>query len=455
MIFTHLKKASRPTSGIAMAMILATAGTLTATAIESPASAQRAKEREEQRNKRGKDAQPAQAKYSKEFMAAYQPIETIQKAEGGNVEDARPLVGALVAAIKSPDEMRAGGGVLFNLGNDLGDDELRLQGINFMLGSGLLDDATAGQLHFASYQTYAERGDVAAARAALEKAIGLNYTFNATMTDGSQRTIGATEMQRMIADLYFDAEQNEEGLAYLSGVIDGLKGAGQPVPEGLIRAGLARAYENDMGAASSRFVALLAENYPDSTVWGDAIIITLNSNTFPNPETLDLLRLSRRINVYNDTRVLSEYVEMLDSRRYPGEVIAAIDEGFALGNIDKADPFLIEARRDAATRVDTDRRELPNLAKEARASAATAKTLVVAGDTFLSYDQPAEAEEFYARALGMPGVETPVVLTRLGIAQFDQGKYAEAIETFGKVQGQRAAIANLWAIYGAQKQAAM
>ena len=153
--------------------------------------------------------------------------------------------------------------------------------------------------------------------------------------------------------------------------------------------------------------------------------------------------------------MLSEYVEMLDSRRYPGEVIAAIDEGFALGNIDKADPFLIEARRDAATRVDTDRRELPNLAKEARASAATAKTLVVAGDTFLSYDQPAEAEEFYARALGMPGVETPVVLTRLGIAQFDQGKYAEAIETFGKVQGQRAAIANLWAIYAAQKQAAM
>ena len=51
----------------------------------------------------------------------------------------------------------------------------------------------------------------------------------------------------------------------------------------------------------------------------------------------------------------------------------------------------------------------------------------------------------------MSGVETPVVLTRLGIAQFDQGKYSEAGETFRKVEGARKDIANLWAIYAAQK----
>jgi hypothetical protein len=43
------------------------------------------------------------------------------------------------------------------------------------------------------------------------------------------------------------------------------------------------------------------------------------------------------------------------------------------------------------------------------------------------------------------------VLTRLGIAQFDQGKYAESEATFNKVEGARKAIANLWAIYAAQQ----
>ncbi|MBL4858344.1 MAG: tetratricopeptide repeat protein [Erythrobacter sp.] len=131
-----------------------------------------------------------------------------------------------------------------------------------------------------------------------------------------------------------------------------------------------------------------------------------------------------------------------------------IDEGSALGVVDKSDPFIAETRREAAGRVDTDRTDLPSLAADARASGATLKTLVVAGDTFLSYDQPAEAEEFYTKALGMTGVETPLVLTRLGIAQYDQGKYAEAIETFKKVEGARKDIANLWAIYTAQKAGA-
>ena len=128
-----------------------------------------------------------------------------------------------------------------------------------------------------------------------------------------------------------------------------------------------------------------------------------------------------------------------------------IDEGFASGAADKTDPYLLETRKEAAGRVATDKADLPNLAADARKAGVDLKTLVVAGDTFLSYDQPAEAEEFYTKALTMTGVETPLVLTRLGIAQYDQGKYAEAIETFRKVEGARRDLANLWAIYTAQK----
>jgi hypothetical protein len=72
-------------------------------------------------------------------------------------------------------------------------------------------------------------------------------------------------------------------------------------------------------------------------------------------------------------------------------------------------------------------------------------------DAFLSYDQPAEAEALYTIALTKPGVDAGRALTRLGIAQVDQGKAAEAQATFAKVTGPRKPIADLWSIYAAQK----
>lgn len=440
MIFTRQNNASRSASAVALALIAAT-GTLGIIAIAEPAHAQN---KEEERK----------PEYSKEFIAAYQPVDAALKAETSDPAAAKALIPALVAASQSADEKRATGGVMLNLGNETDDAGLRLQGIEMMLDSGILEPNLEGQLSFAAYQAYRDQNNIAAARTALERAIAVNHTFEATMTDGSQRTFGADDMRTMIADLYFDQENYAEGLNYLSTQIDERRSAGEKIPESWIRKGLSVAYENEINDQTPKYVALLAENYPSDVVWGDAVIVTLNANNYQNPEVLDLLRLSRRTKAYNDARVLSEYVEILDPRRYPGEVVSVIDEGSALGVVDKSDPFIAETRREAAGRVETDRADLPSLAADARASGATLKTLVVAGDTFLSYDQPAEAEEFYTKALGMTGVETPLVLTRLGIAQYDQGKYAEAIETFKKVEGARKDIANLWAIYTAQKAGA-
>jgi tetratricopeptide (TPR) repeat protein len=75
------------------------------------------------------------------------------------------------------------------------------------------------------------------------------------------------------------------------------------------------------------------------------------------------------------------------------------------------------------------------------------------GDAFLNYDQPAKAEEFYTKALGMAGANKERAMTRLGIAQLDQGKTAEAQETFAKVAGARRAIALLWDAYAGNQAA--
>ena len=56
-------------------------------------------------------------------------------------------------------------------------------------------------------------------------------------------------------------------------------------------------------------------------------------------------------------------------------------------------------------------------------------------------------------ALSKPGAEQDRLLTRLGIAQVDQGNYAGAQATFAKVGGTRKYLAQLWSIYAGQKAA--
>lgn len=440
MIFTRFAHARRSGSALALALTLAATGTVGAAVFAQPAHAA----------KKEKEEKPAKAEYSKEFITAYKPIEGILNAKG-DIATIKPLLPALLATVQSSDEKKVAGGLLLNVGNQTDDAAMRLQGLEMMLASGKLDAATTGQLSFASYQAYLEAKDYAKARTALDGAIAANYSFDATMTDGSQRVFGADDMRKLAADIYFDQGQYAEGLNYLSSEIAARKAAGQPVPEMWIRHGLATAFENNIGDQSGKFSAMLVSDYPTPAVWGDAIVITMNSNNYTNAEVLDLMRLARRMKAYNDPRVLSEYVEVLDARRYPGEVLAVIDEGYALGVIQKSDPYLAETRKEAAGRVDIDKRELAGLAADARKSGATLKTLVEAGDTFLSYDRPAEAEEFYTKALATSGADTPVVLTRLGIAQYDQGKYAEAQDTFKKIEGPRRDLAALWEIHTKQK----
>jgi hypothetical protein len=54
----------------------------------------------------------------------------------------------------------------------------------------------------------------------------------------------------------------------------------------------------------------------------------------------------------------------------------------------------------------------------------------------------------------MPGADRATALTRLGIAQAEQGKFAEAKATFAQVEGARQPIAMLWSAYADQKAAA-
>ena len=116
--------------------------------------------------------------------------------------------------------------------------------------------------------------------------------------------------------------------------------------------------------------------------------------------------------------------------------------------------FVAEAKNIASARIAGDKASLPGLEKDARLPSAALATLSGAGDAFLSYGEAAKAAEFYKLALAKPGVNVPVMQTRLGIAQVDMGDYAGAQASFAKVEGPRKPLAQLWTIYAQQKAGA-
>jgi len=158
-----------------------------------------------------------------------------------------------------------------------------------------------------------------------------------------------------------------------------------------------------------------------------------------------------RSNGYAEARDYIEYIQAADPRRLPGETLDVINAGVAAGKLRAADVFIADAKAQATGRLAADKASLAGYEADARKASATETTISGAADALLSYGKAASAEELYKLALAKPGVDANRALTRLGIAQLDQGKYADAQASFAKVTGPRLALARLWGGYAASK----
>lgn len=411
-------------SRLAFAVALATTAAIGMTAAATPAHAQ----------KKPKEQPAPKAQYSKEFVAVYQPVAQVVNA-GGDLVALKAQMPALVAAAQSPDEKFAVGQLVFNVGAKTSDIALQRQGLDLMIDSGKTPPADLARNTFAAAQLAYNAQDWATARRRAEQAAAAGYTGDAEL---------------LVAETYFAQDQVPQGLDALDKAIARKVAAGQPIPEAWLKRGIAQAYRAKLEPQAMKYGGMYAQYYPSTTSWGDAIAIQRNFRNYDGQELLDIMRLAARANALRNERDYVDYITAVDARRLPGETQRIIDAGIAAGKLKANDIFVTEARGIAAGRVKADLADLPGLERDARASASTSATAMAAGDAFLSYNQPAKAEEFYKLALTRPGVDTPRVLTRLGIAQLDQGKFAEAQATFAKVEGARQAIAQLWAIYAAQ-----
>ena len=394
--------------------------------IHAPAVAQKKKEQ----------AAP-KASYSKEFIAAYKPVETQANAAGADFDALKASVPTLTAAATTPDDKAAAGRMTLMIGQKTNDYALALQGLEMMLGSGRTDAASLGQLNFAAGQFAYNLKDYAKARTYIDAAIKAGYTEN--------------DPQLLLAEAYFAENQYGPGLKVLTDAMAARKAAGQPVPEAWVKRGLATAYNSNQPAEAHKWALMYASEFPSAASWGDAIAIAINTGNYQPAEMLDLLRLARRTNTLRTRAMYLEYVEAADARKLPNEVLTTLDAGVAAKLVDNNVQMVKDARALATSRIAADKAELPALQRDANAAGAKLVTVMAAADTLLSYGKAAEAEKLYVKAASMPGANLPLVLTRQGIAQIDQGKFADAQATFAKVQGPRQQIASLWSLYAAQK----
>lgn len=417
---------------LALAIALASGGAMLASpAFTDAAHAQ----------KKDKKKEEAKAQYSKEFLAAYKPIETALAAPGADIASLKPQMMALVSTAVSADEKQAAGGMIYNAGATSKDMALQLQGMELLLASGKVPVEQVGRYNFTAYQLANEQKNYAKARQYLQAAIDTNF---------STERISTADLEITMAEIDFSEGKHAAGLAYLSKAIAHRKANGQPVDNAWYRRGITVAYSNQVVPQIYDLVVQWVGDYPTEDNWRDAVNLTRNLNNFEGPEALDLLRLARRVGALRDKQDYILYIEAADARRLPKEVKDLIDQAYAAGAVSKDDIYVADSLTTANGRIKTDMAELPVLEKDANAASAGLRTVFAAGDAFLSYGEYAKAASFYQKSLGMAGVERNTALTRLGIAQIGVGDYAAAQATLAQVDGARALIAKLWSAYAVE-----
>lgn len=405
----------------------------------SPAFAKSAAELDKTLSEAGKNAavQAAaqQARDAKDPAAKAVAAAQVDAALGG----AKAKLDASAAQASTSGDKLKLGEMTRTYGVLVDDVSLQHQGLVLMLDSNALAPQMVGQVQFLTGVTAYQKGDYAGAARYLQPAFDSGYRDPQGL------------LQRVLVDSYKRTNDTAGALRVSQAEIAAARAAGTKPSETAIRTALQAAYDARQTGPAVDLAVELVKDYPSKTAWNASINVVRALSGYQSQETLDLMRLMGRTSAYSDERDYVEYLQAVDPRRLPGEAQKVLDAGIAAGKLRTADTFVSEARNTVNARITADRASLPGLERDARAAGASAATVAGAGDAFLSYGDAAKAESLYTIALGKSGVDTDRVLTRLGIAQVDQGKVADAQANFAKVQGARKPIAQLWSAYSAQK----
>lgn len=414
----------RMVSNFAVALALAAGAAVTLGAVAEPAHAQRKKDSE---------AKAPKADYSREFLKVYQEAEKHLLASPQDLASAKAAIPGVIAVISTADDRLIAGQYIYNTGVGASESALQRQGLDLMLESGKIAAERQASYFYNAGQLAYQADDFETARTRFQQAADAGYT--------------GADMVDTIATTYFTQDRNQDGVNYYKDHFAKVIASGSTPKEDHIFRAFSAAYNNDLGLDAINLASMNVKYHPNTKNWRNAIAVQRIFIDMKDDVILDLMRLADRTKTLDGARDYVEYIAAADARRLPGEVKRLLDESIANGSLEASDPFVRENRTTVDGRIASDRAELPAFERDARAPSATAVTATAAGDVLLSYGEAAKAEQMYAIAATKAGANMDLVLTRMGIAQCDQGKHAEAAATFAKVGGARKAIAALWEGY--------
>lgn len=342
-------------------------------------------------------------------------------------------IDAIAPTVSTPGDKVKFGEMMRTYGVLTADPALQKQGLLMMLDSGALSAASVGQINYLAGITSYQTKDYAGAAKYLQAAKQAGYSDQQGL------------LEQVLADSYKRTGNTGAALAMAKQEIDAARAAGTKPSETALRTALQAAYDAKQTGTSADLAAMLVQNYPTPDIWNTSISVIRSLTALPSQDNLDLMRLMARTNAMKDKRDYLEYIENADPRRLPGEAVKVIDAGVAAGKLTSSE--VAAAKAEASGRISSDKASLNGMS----ASSASGVAAMGAADGYLSYGQPAKAEEFYTAALSKSGVDKDRAMLRLGIAQADQGKYDAAAATFAKVGGTRAPVAKLWSAYAMNK----
>ena len=327
----------------------------------------------------------------------------------------------------------------FTYGGLAVDKAMQRRGLVSMIESGNVPAAEVGKYNYYAAGFAFDMKDYAAAEASLKAAIAGGYN--------------GADVKGLLAEAQNSAGRPTDALATIKELVDSTAAAGQVPAADVLERAVLISYQSKSPDAADWAIRRI-EFYPTQLGWVAAGQILRERGNFGPNESLDISRALDKAGALNTSSqsVQREYVEYMQSAvgkvgvLYPGEVIKIANQGIKISALQSSDPFVRDALAEANRRLAADKASLAGLERDARAPAATAKTVLIGADTLLSYDQDAKAAELYQIALGKAGVDAAGTNLRLGIALIKQGKMDEALAALAKVDGPRKGIAQLWTL---------
>ena len=391
------------------------------------------------KKKKEEAAKPIKRTLSKEFQKAYAPaVEALIKKK--DFAAAKTAFLTAEAAISTPDDRHEAGIFAISLGRELKDSAMQRKGVDMVVASGVADPKMVPTYIFQQGLYLYQDKDYPAAEKKLLEAYNSGFRGN------------SIEIQ--LSNSYRLQNNYVDAINWLQKAIDAAKATGGKA-------------ETQWYAQAVNYATRLKDNGkmlywgkemlkadPRPETFHDAIFLYQRVADLDSQESLALLRLARRNSALLFEHEYKQYVEYADARRYPAEVVAVLDEGFAKRTISKSNLTFSEIYSSAKARV-------PELSvgwdadeKSARADAKGFAALLV-GDNLLSFGQFERAKGLYEAALAKGNIidreginQTDRALTNLAIAKVNLGDYAGAKADLAKVSGEkRKGIAEYWMIY--------